>query len=181
MRKSCCYDARKSDWNYHWSNSCTMLAFTLHKLFSFIIYLLEDEYEISLGMLICLQRIDNLWSIHAIFTYVYNTFIWFWCTLYDLFRTNPDWRCFQQNYRGVVFVQKMKVLGIARNFFAIFSGGNKQHWSEEPSEGSHLSATSQQGPPTPPRRALMACGAHMAPVDVIPTLKIPIYTETSNS
>ena len=25
------------------------------------------------------------------------------------------------------FVQKMKVLGIARNFFVIFSGGNKQH------------------------------------------------------
>ena len=33
MRKSCCYDARKSDWNCHWSNLRTMLAFTLQKLF----------------------------------------------------------------------------------------------------------------------------------------------------
>ena len=33
MRKNCCYDARKSDWNCHWSNLCTLLAFTLHKLF----------------------------------------------------------------------------------------------------------------------------------------------------
>ena len=32
----------------------------------FIIYLLEDEQELSLGMLIRLQRIYNLWSIHAI-------------------------------------------------------------------------------------------------------------------
>ena len=32
----------------------------------FIIYLLEDEEELSLGMLIRLQRIYNLWSIHAI-------------------------------------------------------------------------------------------------------------------
>ena len=36
------------------------------KIISFIIYLLEDEQELSLGMLIRLQRIYNLWSIHAI-------------------------------------------------------------------------------------------------------------------
>ena len=35
MRKSCCYDARKSDWNYHWSKLCTLLAFTLHKNYFF--------------------------------------------------------------------------------------------------------------------------------------------------
>ena len=35
-------------------------------ILSFIIYLLEDEQELSLGMRIRLQRIYNLWSIHAI-------------------------------------------------------------------------------------------------------------------
>ena len=37
---------------------------------------------------------------------------------------------------------------IARNFFIIFSRGNKQYWSKEPPEGSHLWATSQQGAAT---------------------------------
>ena len=37
--------------------------------------------------------------------HVSNIFTWFW---YDLIRTNLDWRCFQQNYRGVIFVQKEK-------------------------------------------------------------------------
>ena len=37
--------------------------------------------------------------------HVYNSFIWFW---YDLIRTNPDWRCFQQNYRGVIYVCRNK-------------------------------------------------------------------------
>ena len=35
------------------------------KLFLFIIYLLEDEQELSLGMLICLRRIYNFWLFHA--------------------------------------------------------------------------------------------------------------------
>ena len=35
--------------------------------------------------------------------HVYNSFIWFW---YDLIITNPDWRCFQQNYHGVIYVQE---------------------------------------------------------------------------
>jgi hypothetical protein len=49
--------------------------------------------------------------------HVYNNFIWFW---YDLIRTNPDWRCFQQNYRGVVICAEIKVLRIGRNFLTIF-------------------------------------------------------------
>ena len=36
------------------------------KLFFFIIYLLEDEQELSLGMLIRLQRIYNFLLFHAI-------------------------------------------------------------------------------------------------------------------
>ena len=34
--------------------------------------------------------------------------------------TNPDWRCFQQNYRGVVFCAEMKVLQMSWNFLMIF-------------------------------------------------------------
>ena len=49
--------------------------------------------------------------------HVYNNFIWFW---YDLHGPNPDWRCFQQNYRGVVFYAEMKVLQMSWNFLTIF-------------------------------------------------------------
>jgi len=33
--------------------------------------------------------------------HVYNNVIWFW---YDLIRTNPDWRCFQQNNYCALFL-----------------------------------------------------------------------------
>ena len=59
-------------------------SITPHQKFFFIIYLLEDEQELSLGMLIRLQRIYNLWSIHAILLSILNDlyaficyFIWF--------------------------------------------------------------------------------------------------------
>ena len=35
------------------------------KLLFFIIYLLKDEQELSLGMMICLRRIYNFWLFHA--------------------------------------------------------------------------------------------------------------------
>ena len=43
-------------------------------ILSFIIYLLEDEQELSLGMPIRLQRIYNLWSIHAIILSVLDVY-----------------------------------------------------------------------------------------------------------
>src|SRR4051812_41687988 len=67
-------------------------------------------------------------------------------------------------------VQKMKVLGIARNFFVIFSGGNKEHWNEEPPEGGHPWVTSQKATP-PGGHSVICVGVHVAPFDVIPTLK----------
>ena len=39
--------------------------------------------------------------------HVYNIFTCFW---YDLVGTNPDWRCFQQKYHDVIYVQKQKFL-----------------------------------------------------------------------
>ena len=40
----------------------------------FIIYLLEDEQELSLGMLIHLRRIYNFWLFHANIIQLSNTF-----------------------------------------------------------------------------------------------------------
>ena len=48
----------------------------------FIIYLLEDEQELSLGMLICLRRIYNFWLFHANIiqlSYTFGNFLYyFW-------------------------------------------------------------------------------------------------------
>ena len=44
----------------------SMLGSIPHKKFVFIIYLLEDEQELSLGMLIRLQRIYNFLLFHAV-------------------------------------------------------------------------------------------------------------------
>ena len=50
------------------------------KLFFFIIYLLEDERELSLGMLIRLRRIYNFWLFHAIIlqlSYTFGNFLYY--------------------------------------------------------------------------------------------------------
>ena len=54
------------------------------KLFFFIIYQLEDEQDLSLGMLIHLRRIYNFWLFHANIIQLLHTFGNF---LYDLL----DW------------------------------------------------------------------------------------------
>ena len=54
----------------------------------FIIYLLEDEQELSLGMLIRLQRIYNFWLLHAILYYPFWMFMGFTLHLYIIFGTN---------------------------------------------------------------------------------------------
>ena len=51
------------------------------KIIFFIIYLLEDEQELSLGMLIRLRRIYNFWLFHANIIQLLHTFGNF---LYDL-------------------------------------------------------------------------------------------------
>ena len=53
----------------------------------FIIYLLEDEQELSLGMLIRLQRIYNFWLLHAILSSVFDI-IWLYFSLLYYFWTN---------------------------------------------------------------------------------------------
>ena len=54
--------------------TCAPASIHTSYILSFIIYLLEDEHELSLGMLIRLQRIYNLWSIHAILLSILNDY-----------------------------------------------------------------------------------------------------------
>ena len=59
-----------------------MLGSIPNKKFFFIIYLLEDEQELSLGMLIHLRRINNFLLIHANIlqlSYTFGNFLYyFW-------------------------------------------------------------------------------------------------------
>ena len=64
-----------------------MLGSIPHQKLRFIIYLLEDEQELSLGMLICLQRIYNFWLLHAILFTVLNVYGLYYTLLYH-FGTN---------------------------------------------------------------------------------------------
>ena len=48
----------------------------------FIIYLVEDEQELSLGMLIRLQRIYNFWLFHAILSTVLDIYGLYYTLLY---------------------------------------------------------------------------------------------------
>ena len=48
----------------------------------FIIYLLKDEQELSLGMLIRLQRIYNFWLFHAIILCVLDVYGLYYELLY---------------------------------------------------------------------------------------------------
>ena len=59
--------------------TCAPASIHTSKIISFIIYLLEDEQELSLGMLIRLQRIYNLWSIHAIILSILDVLYTFIC------------------------------------------------------------------------------------------------------
>ena len=51
-------------------------------IISFIINLLEDEQELSLGMLICLQRIYNFLLFHAIILSVLDVYGLYYALLY---------------------------------------------------------------------------------------------------
>jgi len=59
-----------------------------HQKFCFIIYLLEDEQELSSGMLICLQRIYNFWLFHAIIVSTFDVLYSFTSYIISYFGTN---------------------------------------------------------------------------------------------
>ena len=107
--------------------------------------------------------------------HVYNNFIWFW---YDLHGTNPDWRCFQQNYHGVFFVQKWNFSKWAETFWWFFWNKRDPRSFVEGPEGEGI------GHKTPGRawalvRAPVAYTHLEAHLCVKPTQNSSIYTRTS--
>ena len=90
-----------------------MLAFTLHKLF-ILSFLLKDEQELSLGMLVRLQRIYNLWSIHAMFTTILYGFR---MICMELTRTDA---VFSRTTVVLFFVQKWKFSKWDETFWRYF-------------------------------------------------------------
>ena len=54
----------------------------------FIIYLLEDQQELSLGMLIRLQRIYNFWLFHAVMLSILDVFIHIYDNYISILETN---------------------------------------------------------------------------------------------
>ena len=66
--------------------TCAPLAFTLHKFFLYH-YLLEDEQELSLGMLIRLQRIYNF-DCSMLYYLLFWMFMGFIIHFYITFGTN---------------------------------------------------------------------------------------------
>ena len=74
--------------------------------------------------------------------HVYNNFIWFW---YDLNGTNLDRRCFQQNYRGVVFLCRNKSSPNAMKLFDDFFGTKEALEASWEGHKSHKGPTRHQG------------------------------------
>ena len=106
--------------------------------------------------------------------HVYNNFIWFW---YDLHGTNPNWRYFQQNYRGVVFCAEIKVLEIGQNFLTIFFGTKETPEALWEGQKSHEASTRVEGAPYPLGALSGLVGSSWTP-DLFPTPKILINIET---
>ena len=59
-----------------------MLGSIPHQKLCFILYLLEDEQELSLGMLIRLQHIYNFLLLHAILSTVLDVYGLYYTLLY---------------------------------------------------------------------------------------------------
>ena len=77
--------------------------------------------------------------------------------LHDLNETNPDWRCVQQNYHGVVFCAEIKVLGMERNFARIFLYNKREFLDPRTTRGGHLGGHNPPGRATPSRRVQVGC------------------------
>ena len=91
---------------------------------------LRTSKGLSLGELIRLQRI-----------YFPNTFaLVLDSNLHDLNGTNPDWRCFQQNYHGFIYVQEQTFSEWPETSRRHFSE-NKKNTSQRWRPGGHHLAT----------------------------------------
>ena len=85
-----------------------ILSFGKHIMLegSWYIWLIGCEFSWTITVDITLEVKHWEWYISVVSTFP-NTFaLVLDSNLHDLNGTNPDWRCFQQNYHGVIFVQK---------------------------------------------------------------------------
>ena len=80
--------------------------------------------------------------------------------LHDLNGTNLDWRCFQQNCLGVIFVQKSKFSKRPENLRRLFLENMKNTCTKIHLRG--WTSGPQDLPPPPPGGGCQACGAHVA-------------------
>ena len=81
-----------------------MLGSIPHQKFCFYHLPTRGRDGIKLGDAWYVSNVSIIFYCSMLLYYLFWMFFtWFW---YDLVRTSPDWRCFQQNYRGVVFVRK---------------------------------------------------------------------------
>ena len=118
-----CVIANVVSYNLCWKLECWLYIFTttranrVCKSFSLSLSVcqlncLRKSKCLSLGKLIRLQRI--YFSKHFCPCLDSN--------LHDLNGTNPDWRCFQQNYHGVIYVQEQT--------FSEWPETSRRHFSE---------------------------------------------------
>ena len=135
--------------------------------------------SLSIYQLNCLRTSKGLslgsWYVSVVSTFP-NTFaLVLDSNLHDLNGTNPDWRCFQQNCHGVIFVQKQKFSEWPETSRRIFLELIKN-------TGERIKA---RGPTPCPRgwgRAPLPCGPPRAPPTYFFLLYIYPYTpKTSRS
>ena len=95
--------------------------------------------------------------------------------LHDLNETNPDWRCFQQNYHGVIYVQKQNFSEwpeTSQNNISEIIKNPCKRWRP----GSHTLAM-RVGARLPPRARPLPHGPPGAPPTSTPTLYIHFWGE----
>ena len=120
-------------------------------------YLLEDEQELSLGMLIRLQRIYNFWLFHAVILSFYSNFISF-------FGANLLTKCLVPVAIFCLFFTSQKInikqSPNAAKLFGDFFGPEDIQWAREAPRGAprgaqptraHLGAQARPGGLCPPR------------------------------
>ena len=145
-----------------------MIGSIPHQKFCFIIYLLEDEQELSLGMLIRLQRIYNFLLFHAIILSILDVFIYIYSNYILYFGTDLLTQCLVLVAVFFLFLVLQKIhtkqspnaTKLVDDFFLdkrdprSFEGSPDDKWGDDRTTG----------------HALMSCGSPVAPLDLIPLL-----------
>ena len=115
----------------------------------FITYLLEDEYELSLGMLIRLQCIYNLWSIHVVLLSFLDVLQSFYSNFISFFGNNLLTQCPVPVVVFACFLHRRKSISngvqTLQNFLWIFYGPEGRSWALVAPGGCPEGGTTHQG------------------------------------